>query len=86
MTFRKMFCFKVNDNYAENHGLKWTENLMSVQFKFTKKLNFSSDKVLLLKSELSSVQSSLKNELLNWTELFCSVRAIHCISINKCTI
>ena len=53
--FQKNVLFKVNDNYAENHGLKWTENLMSVQFKFTKKLNFSSVQVLLLKSELSSV-------------------------------
>ena len=22
MTFRKMFCFKFNDYYTENHGLK----------------------------------------------------------------
>ena len=78
MTFRKMFCYKSNDYYAENHGLKWTENLRSVQFKFTKKLNFCSVQVLFGKSELSSVQSSPKNELLNWTELFSSVRAIHC--------
>ena len=78
MTFRKMFCFRSNDYYAENHGLKWTENLRSVQFKFTKNLNFSSVQVLFWKSELNSVQSSPKNELLNWTELFSSVRAIHC--------
>ena len=82
MTFRKMFCYKSNDYYAENHGLKWTENLRSVQFKFTKKLNFSSVQVLFWKSELSSVQSSPKNELLNWTELFRSVRAIHCFLMN----
>ena len=77
MTFRKMFCFKSNDYYAEKNGLKWTENLRSVQFKFTKNLNFSSVQVLFWKSELNSVQSSPKNELLNWTELFRSVRAIH---------
>ena len=65
MTFRKMFCFRSNDYYAENHGLKRTENLRSVQFKFTKKLNFSSVQVLFWKSELNSVQSSPKNELLN---------------------
>ena len=65
MTFRKMFCFRSNDYYAENHGLKRTENLRSVQFKFTKKLNFSSVQVLFWKNELSSVQSSTKNELLN---------------------
>ena len=82
MTFRKMFCYKSNDYYAEIQGLKWTENLRSVQFKFTKKLNFSSVQVLFWKSELSSVQSSPKNELLNWTELFRSVRPIHCTYIH----
>ena len=74
---QKFFCFKSNDYNTENHGLKWTENLRSVQFKFTKKLNFCSVQVLFGKSELSSVQSSPKNELLNWTELFRSVRPIH---------
>ena len=83
MTFRKMFCYKSNDYYAEIQGLKWTENLRSVQFKFTKKLNFSSVQVLFWKSELSSVQSSPKNELLNWTELFRSVRPIHWVLVGK---
>ena len=70
--------FSINHYYAENQGLKRTENKRSVQFKFTKKLNFRSFQSSFGKSELSSVQSSPKKELLNWTELFRSVRPIHC--------
>ena len=58
--------------------------MRSVQFKFTKKLNFSSVQVLFWKNELSSVQSSPKNELLNWTELFRSVHPIHWVYDYKC--
>ena len=75
--------FSINHYYAENQGLKRTENKRSVQFKFTKKLNFRSFQSSFGKSELSSVQSSPKNELLNWTELFRSVRPIHYLSTQQ---
>ena len=73
--------FSINHYYPENQGLKRTENKRSVQFKFTKKLNFLSFQSSFGKSELSSVQSLPKKELLNWTELFRSVRPIHWVYI-----